>query len=265
VLAKLFLPLIMAHENCSTAAFGKKAGSYEKHAFVQAHAAKWLAQWMPSQQHDLHCLEFGAGTGLLTRHLIGLYEHLESSDIEPAMVKVCQENYPSASHSVRDAWVEQTADIGQWDLIVASSVLQWAREPVHVMANWRNLLTRNGRIIAGFYIQPTLPEMLAVTGGATPLIWKDADGWLEVFKDAHLELVRMQSDTRRYHYPSALEFWKSIHGTGAAVSRKISPSQMMRFFRDYELQFRDAKGVYATWTFCRVELKASSSCRFRKA
>ncbi len=242
----------------AAASFGEKASSYEKHAFVQTHAAEWLAEWMPTENTGTRCLEFGAGTGLLTRHLVGQFEHLECSDIEPAMVKICKEKHPGATHTVRDAWAAHESDAEQWDVVATSSVLQWAKEPVRVMTNWRKLLTADGRIFASLFIQPSLPEMFAVTGGESPLIWRDAEAWQAVFKSAGLELVRMECDTRRYHYPSSLDFWKSIHSTGTSVSRKISPSQMMRFFRDYELQFRDAKGVYATWTFCRVELKASS-------
>ncbi|MFQ3225708.1 MAG: malonyl-CoA O-methyltransferase [Lentimonas sp.] len=253
------MPLTMNRRNENSAAsFGAKASSYEAHAFVQTHAAEWLSQWVPTGQNGTRCLEFGAGTGLLTRHLVDQFEHLECSDIEPEMVRLCKENHPTATHSVRDAWTAHDSDAGQWDLVTASSVLQWAKEPGRVMGNWRKLLKAEGRIIAGFFIQPSLPEMFAVTGGENPLIWRDADSWKTVFEFAGLDIVRMESDERRYHYPSALDFWKSIHSTGTAVSRKISPSQMMRFFRDYELQFRDAKGVYATWTFCRVELKASS-------
>jgi len=249
----------MTPRNANAAAsFGEKASSYEAHAFVQTRAAQWLAQWLPSATDAGRCLEFGAGTGLLTRHLVDQVEHLESSDIEPAMVEICQEKYPSATHCVRDAWAAQPEDRGQWDLIAASSVLQWAKEPVQVMQHWRELLKSDGRILAGFFIEPSLPEMFAVTGGDSPLIWRNDEAWRAVFASAELEIVRMETDERRYHYPSALDFWKSLHSTGTAVSRKISPSQMMRFFRDYELQFRDAQGVYATWTLCRVELKASS-------
>lgn len=241
----------------SVASFGKKASSYEAHAFVQKHAAEWLAQWIPAAQDEIHCLELGTGTGLLTRHLAGKFKHLECTDSEPAMVTLCKDKFPSATHRVRDAWAAQP-DIGQWDLVTASSLLQWAREPHRVMQHWHQLLKPNGRIVAGFFIQPSLPEMFEVTGKVSPLIWRNASVWQSIFTSAGLEVVRMESDTRRYHYTSALNFWKSIHGTGAAVSRRIMPSQMMRFFRDYELQFRDAKGVYATWTFCRVELKACS-------
>lgn len=251
------MPLTMTRRHTNAAAsFGEKAKSYEAHAFVQTHAAEWLSQWMPINS-SCRCLEFGAGTGLLTRHLVDQFGHLECSDIEPTMVKLCQEKFPAATHTVRDAWAVH-ADTAQWDLIAASSVLQWAKEPESVMANWRKLLRPDGRIIVGFFIDPTLPEMFAVTGGDGPLVWRDAQAWKTVFEASGLEVVRIESDTRRYHYSSALEFWKSLHSTGTTVSRKISPSQMMRFFRDYELKFSDTKGVYATWTFCRVELKVSS-------
>lgn len=236
----------------SRASFGKKVSSYEAHAFVQSDAAAWLAEWiLPIKCKS--CLEFGAGTGLLTRHLEGKFEHLECSDIEPAMIELCREKFPSATHSIRDAWKKQP-DTGNWDLVTAASLLQWAKKPKAVMQNWCELLNSGGRILAGLFINPSLPEMFEVTGGAVPLIWRDVSAWKAIFDSADLKIERIETKTKRYHYESALNFWKSIHGTGTAVSRNISPSQMMRFFRNYESQFRDENGVYATWTFCRVEL-----------
>ena len=41
--------------------------------------------------------------------------------------------------------------------------------------------------------------------------------------------------------------WLAIHA--------IYRYEMMRFFRNYESKFSDKDGVYATWTFCRVELR----------
>ena len=240
------------YSEASRASFGKKVGSYEKHAFVQSDAAAWLAEWILPLA-DKRCLELGAGTGLLTHHLEGKFKHLECSDIEPAMVELCRKKFPAAIHSIRDAWQKQP-DIGKWDLITASSVLQWAKEPKTVMQNWRKLLKPDGRIIAGLFIKPSLTEMFEVTGGKTPLIWRNASDWKTIFESAGLEVKRMETKTKLYHYASSLAFWKSIHGTGATVSRKISPGQMMHFFRDYESKFSDKNGVYATWTFYRVEL-----------
>ena len=240
-----------------TASFGKKVKSYETHAFVQSDAAKWLAQWILSIKAK-NCLELGAGTGILTNFLIDKFEHLECSDIEPRMVEFCQKKFPTAKHRILDVWVTQP-DVGKRDIVTASSVLQWAKDPEPVMQNWRQLLKPDGRIIVGLFIQPSLPEMSKITGGKSPLIWRDKVAWHAVFDSAGLQVIRMESKTQRYHYASALDFWKSIHGTGSSVSRRISPSQMMRFFREYESQFRDTKGVYATWTFCRAEMKKKAN------
>lgn len=238
--------------NTRKPSFGSKSKSYEAHAFVQADAAAWLAEWILPLKCK-NCLELGTGTGLLTKHLDGKFEHLECSDIEPSMVALCQSKFPKLTHTVRDAWAKQP-DPGEWDIVTASSVLQWANDPQTVMQNWRALLKPDGRIITGLFVSPSLPEMSEVTGGKSPLIWRDPSDWKAIFESAGLRVEHMESKTVRYHYRSAIDFWKSIHGTGASVSRKISPSQMMRFFRDYESKFRDENGIYATWTFYRAEL-----------
>ncbi len=239
----------------SRASFGEKASSYEEYALVQSDAAAWLAEWV-LQTDCPSCLEFGAGTGLLTHYLEGNFKDIECSDIEPAMVELCREKFPTIVHSIRDAWPRQ-ADKNKWGLVTASSLLQWADDPETVIRNWSELLTENGKIISGLFIEPSLPEMYQVTGGKTPLIWRDISTWKELVKSAGMKVERIEEKTVRYYYKSALDLWKTIHETGTAVSRKISPSQMMRFFRDYESRFQNEKGVYATWTFCRLELAIS--------
>ena len=241
----------------SKASFGKKAKDYEKHAFVQSEAAAWLAEWLPMHACKT-CLELGAGTGLLTNYLKNQFEHLECSDIEPAMVAICRSKFPTLTHRVRDAWAPQS-DTGKWDLVTASSVLQWASNPQTVMQNWRKLLSPRGRILVGLFVEPSLPEMLEVTGGRSPLVWRDEDTWRSIFEAAGFSVVRMESKTQRYSYKSALELWKSVHGTGAAISQKLLPSQMIRFFRDYNAKYYNETGVYATWTSCRAELAIYST------
>jgi len=236
----------------SRASFGLKANSYEQHAFVQSDAAKWLAEWI-LPLNCKNCLELGAGTGLLTHYLENKFEHLECSDIEPSMVEICQSKFPSAVHRVRNAW-EKQPDRGQWDLVTASSVLQWAHDPVNIMQHWSELLKPGGRIITGLFIEPSLPEMSEVTGEESPLIWRNTPTWKTIFESAGLKVERLETKTERYYYKSALDFWKSLHGTGTAISQKVPASRMIRFFRSYESKFSNKDKVYATWTFCRVEL-----------
>ncbi|WP_269522914.1 methyltransferase domain-containing protein [Coraliomargarita parva] len=234
-------------------AFDRKAESYETHAFVQKDAASWLAEWLPATTCHARCLELGAGTGLFSRHLKDRFTKVEISDLAGEMIDLCKQRMPDFDYSQRDAWNAQ-ADSGTWDFVVSSSLLQWSRNPVDCLQHWKALLKPGGRILSGFFVDPTLPEMTAILDGKNPIDWRSPGQWERYAKKAGLDVQRLESQTHRYHYESALHFWKSLHGTGATVSQRMTPSQMMRLLRDYEAKYRNESGVYATWTFCRMEL-----------
>ena len=235
------------------AAFGRKSESYEAHAFVQKDAAQWLAEWLPNDAKALRCLEFGAGTGLLTEHLSKCFGHVEATDIESKMLAKCLERVPGVPHHVRDAWSPQTDD-SQWDYVASSSLMQWATKPAETLAHWSQILKADSRMLLGFFIDPSLPEMTQIIRGEGPVTWRSEAEWAMIFEKSGLNITRMESVTHRYYYDSPLHFWKSLHGTGATVSQRLKPSQMLSFFRDYEAKYKTKKGVYATWTFCRAEL-----------
>ncbi len=236
--------------------FAVKADTYDAHARVQAEAAEWLAEWLPESGPNGPngpVLELGAGTGLFTRHLAERFENLTCTDLSREMLDVCEQRVPGPGYLVQDAW-SPLLNSGTWDLVSACSLLQWATEPAATLAHWRNALHPNGRILAAFFIAPTLAEMEAVMGQPGPVQWRDTPVWQEIFQAAGLRALRIEAETRRYTFNSAMDFWKALHGTGATVSRQLKPSALLRFFRDYEARFPDPAGVYSTWTFCRVEL-----------
>lgn len=235
-------------------AFGKKSDSYDAHAIVQKDAAAWLAEWLPKDSGSDACLEFGCGTGLFTKHLIDHFIQVEATDLETKMVAKCRQRLPQVNVKVRDAWSVQN-DPTPWDFIASSSLLHWAGDPVNTLRNWAALLRKNGRMIIGFFIEPSLPEMCHVIGAERgPVQWRSHNDWNAIYDAAGFKVIRTECKTRRYEYDSPLHFWKSLHGTGAAVSQHMRPSQMLRFFREYESAYHCEKGVYATWTYCRTEL-----------
>lgn len=246
---------MLAPADKTAPAFSRKADTYDTHANVQSDAAHWVAEWLPQDAEDSRCLELGAGTGLFTRHLVKRFGHVECSDLSPQMLRICQERVPAATCRVRDAW-ETPKSQESWDFLASSSLLQWAPCPDRAMRHWSQLIKPGGRLILGFFANPSLPEMMEVIGGEGPVTWRSPEEWGQTFTSAGLEPVRMEAETRNYSYENAMHFWKSLHGTGATVSRRIAPSAMLRFFREYEALFKNGDGVYATWTFCRVELQA---------
>ncbi|PDH31516.1 MAG: hypothetical protein CNE95_00195 [Puniceicoccaceae bacterium MED-G30] len=235
------------------ARFAEKAKSYDAHAKVQAEAAEWLAQWLPPESTCTEVLELGAGTGLFTQHLASQYPNATCTDVSQEMLAVCQERVSGLNYSIQDAW-QPLPKPGTWDLITACSLLQWAPDPLEVVNNWAHALATDGRILTAFFIAPTLPEMEVVMGGTGPVQWRSTAQWQDIFTSVGLRIERFETDSRCYTFASAMHFWKAIHGTGATVSRRIKPSALLRFFRDYEDRFPDPKGVYSTWTFCRAEL-----------
>lgn len=235
-------------------AFARKAGSYDLHASVQADAARWLAEWLPQNTSHESCLELGAGTGLFSQYLANRFKQLECTDISPEMLEHCRERLPEANYRVLDAWEAPSWSDPRWDRITSCSLLQWAPSPTAVLQNWSERLNANGRMSLGFFVAPSLPELDQVLNGASPVKWRSTEEWQDAMLATGLELEQMETMTQRYHYPSALEFWKSLHGTGCNVSRRLTIGTLRRLLREYEAAFKSDAGVYATWTFCRAEL-----------
>ena len=242
------------HTPKESPAFARKAGSYAAHAGVQADAAQWLAEWLPNKPSNASCLELGAGTGIFSKHLANRFRKIESTDISPEMLEHCRERLPEATCRVLDAWAAPKWNEPQWDTICSSSLLQWTPSPVETLQNWSQRLEADGRLLLGFFVAPSLPELDQVLNGNSPVQWRSPEEWQDAMHTAGLHIQRMESQTHRYHHRTALEFWRSLHGTGCNVSRRLSTGTLRRLLREYEAKFTTKSGVAATWTFFRVEL-----------
>ena len=238
--------------------FGRRAQSYDRYAHIQREMADWLSAWLPERGEFGSCLEFGAGTGLLTRHLKGRFDAVEASDGEGSMVDACRQRVRGVNHRQRDAWqVQDSAE--SWDYIASSSLLQWAPAPLQTLRAWRRILAPGGRMLAGLFVSPSLQEMARVLPGAEPLTWRPPGEWAELVRTAGLRILKTESRSRRRSYPSAQALWKSLHRTGAVVPRGIPRRRLIRAWDLYESMFGDPSGVYATWTMCRILAERQSA------
>lgn len=237
-------------------AFHRKACSYDTHAHVQRDTAAWVAEWLPSAGEFGACLEFGAGTGNFTRHLVSRFDRLEASDHAPGMVEQGRQTFPGVNWNQRDAWAPPDGP-GLWDFIASCSLLQWAADPVAVLARWRRLLRPGGRHLSGIYISPSLPEFGSIMPERCPFPWRTGEAWRESFLAAGFAVTRLELRTREYIYPSARALMRQLHGTGATVTGDpLSAGRLRTLLNDYETTYRRPDGVPATWTFCRLEATA---------
>ncbi|HXB01514.1 MAG TPA: methyltransferase domain-containing protein [Opitutaceae bacterium] len=231
------------------ASFGRAAPNYHEHARVQVALADWLAEWLPAK-HDGRALEIGAGPGIFTRKLLPWAGALTATDISPAMGAAGRAALPQVDWRVMSA---EAPEPGLWDWIFCSSMLQWVTDPEKVFAGWRERLAPGGRLLAGLFVEGSLPEWRAVAGEDSPLAWRPAEEWCACLDRAGLRVVRSEVQSRVFKFPSARAFLRSVHGVGGAPQRRLPLGRLRRLLHDYETRFQAPGGVPATWIFFRVE------------
>jgi malonyl-CoA O-methyltransferase len=231
------------------ASFGRAAPNYREHARVQVALADWLADWLPAKR-DGRALEIGAGPGVFTRKLLPWSGALTATDISPAMCAAGRMDLPQVDWRVMSA---EAPAPGTWDWVFCSSMLQWVVDPEKVFAGWRERLVPGGRLLAGLFVEGSLPEWRAVANEDSPLAWRPPEEWCACLGRAGLRVVRSEVQPRVFEFPSARAFLRSVHGVGGAPQRRLPLGRLRQRLRDYEARFHAPAGVPATWMFCRIE------------
>ncbi|MGE9295234.1 MAG: class I SAM-dependent methyltransferase [Puniceicoccales bacterium] len=230
--------------------FDQRARRYAKHAGVQRQMAGWLAEWLPDVAGGT-ALEYGAGEGMFTREAVAQFDSMTSIDVAPGMVAAGRENLPRANWAVGDAWRGDGPELV--DSILSASFLQWAPEPETVFRVWRRKLKLDGKMLHGFYVAPTLPELNALIGEeAGPLQWRSPDVWCAALEVSGFRVAKQEADARVFRYPGALDLLRSLHGVGAVRQGGPAGASLRKVIREYDARHRAADGVASTWTFCRV-------------
>lgn len=234
------------------ASFGRAATRYRRHARVQQEMAAWVAEWLPTDRRG-RALEVGAGPGVFTEKLLPWSGALLATDISPAMCTAGRQALPGATWSVMAA---EMLEGSGWDWIFCSSMLQWTSRPSKILMGWRERLKPGGRVLAGLFVDETLPELRAVTGALGPVEWRTVDQWRADIAKSGLRMERDTLERRVFTYPSALDFWRSLHAVGAAPSKRVTVGQLRRWLRNYDARYAAPTGkgdVTATWSFYRFE------------
>jgi malonyl-CoA O-methyltransferase len=235
--------------NALAASFGRAARNYREHARAQAALADWLAEWLPTKRGG-RAIEIGAGPGVFTRKLLPWAGVLTATDISPAMCAAGRAALPQVEWRVMSA---EAPEPGPWDWMFCSSMLQWAADPEKIFAAWHERLAPGGRLLAGLFVEGSLPEWRTVAGEDSPLAWRTAEEWCARLGRAGLRVARSEVQPRVFEFPSARAFLRSVHGVGGAPQRRLPLGRLRQRLRDYEARFHAPGGVPATWMFCRVE------------
>lgn len=240
-------------------AYENRAASYSRLAIVQRGLASWLAEWLESSRTAAWqtAVEFGAGDGLFTRCAADRYASFIATDISPRMVDQGRRRLPHVTWQVADAWDYAGSAV---DRVFSSSLLQWCPEPERVLRQWRELTLPEGRMLHGIYVSPTLAEWYSLASVQSPLEWRSANRWRQLFHEAGWTLLRSECRTYIQEFPSGLDLVRFLRHTGATCGNSPSLGELRRRIATYERRFpaRDLHGgVTSTWTMLRIEVSAT--------
>jgi malonyl-CoA O-methyltransferase len=230
--------------------FDRRAAQYENHAPVQRAAAAWLAEWLPARLEGA-TLELGAGTGLFTRHLVANTDRLLVSDIAPQMVHAGRQAVPQAGWSVADATNPPSGHSYQW--LVNCSLVQWLPDPLAAFRAWHRAGAPGARLLAGWFVRGTLREFLAVCPDSSPFLWRDADEWLEILREAGWTPLRHEQRTFTRRHSDGAAMLREVHNAGAVIPRRFSIAPLRQALRDYDQRHRTSNGVATSFEFLRLE------------
>jgi SAM-dependent methyltransferase len=230
--------------------FDDHAHSYDQHAAPQRRFAEALAAFAPFHLGD-RVLELGAGTGFLTNALLAQGASVEATDNSPAMVAIGKFNAPTAVWSVRNAFTK----IPPTSAIASSGLLHWAADPVAVLKNWHDALPKKGRLLLGVPCDPCLYELRDLMGEG-PLRWRDETQWLQILSHAGFEVKAHGVLESEEIYPSAIDLFRALHGSGVTGAPRMSPGTLRALIRDYDRLHPKAEGVVATWAWLLVDAVA---------
>ncbi len=230
--------------------FDDFAHSYSENAFIQKDLIDWAIPFLdiiPFKNQSI--IELGAGTGLLTKHLLEKNRGpILATDSSARMIIEGRRQVPKVDWQFMDAW-NASPNFGH---IFSSSLLQWAPDPRLVIANWAKNLSIGGTIHALFFIDQTLWELRQLISLENRIQWQTRSQWEQIFKNAGLEVHLCRDLVKCYKFRSGLDLLKNLKQTGTCLKNSICGSYLKKIIRDYDKEFSFQEGVYSTWHFCQI-------------
>jgi trans-aconitate methyltransferase len=227
------------------ASFHRAAATYAAYAAPQAALAAALAAWVPPAARRGRALEFGAGPGLLTAHLLPWSGSYHATDAAAGMVRLGEVRCPAAAWSVRDA--REPAGLGPVSSIFACGLLQWLDQPAVTLRRWRAEITPGGSLTLGVWLPGTLGELESLLPNAAPVRWRSPREWENIVTHAGFALERSDVWEHRSLHSSAHSLLRAVHTMGLAPRRAVGPGRLRTVLRRYDELFATSSGVSATW------------------
>ncbi|MFY0310236.1 malonyl-ACP O-methyltransferase BioC [Leisingera sp. D0M16] len=222
--------------------FRRGLESYHRNASVQAEIAAQLAEMLQAQGAPGQfgaALEFGCGTGHLTRQLLHRYRigSLLLNDLVPEAAFALQALEGAEQPQVRfEAGPVESLPLPQeLDLIASASTVQWIPDLPALTARLAARLKPGGWLALSGFGRGQFRELAALGSAAAAPSYLDAGEWRAVLPES-LNLLAVTQAPVVLEFDNALALLKHLRQTG--VNGHAQQSWSRRHLRDFEDAYR---------------------------
>ena len=246
--------------------FNRSASAYESHAEIQSRMAEKLVG-LSQDLHPGNILEFGCGTGILTRRLLQRFPiaSLLATDAASAMLDEARKrtgarSSDSLKFAEQDAGGSTKASLeissqSPYGLLASNALVQWFSNLENHLRFASQLVKPHGAYLVSGFAQSNFPELNSILaqppfsyqtfpGQDSESIRKAADraGWkVETIQEwEEVELL-----------PSAMEVLHRIQALGSTRDPKeggrLNRKNLNYLITEYERRFSQPEGVRLTW------------------
>jgi len=253
--------------------FSAAAPVYDSLADVQRKAAGRLMALVDNCPAPKRILEVGCGTGVLTALLSRRFPsaNIDAVDISPAMIARARHNL---QENGRINWI--VSDVRgllraePYDLIASSCVLHWVTPLEPVFERLNALLNHEGHAALALMTSGTFAELHASRKRIAPhkpprVIMPAEDKVSEALFNAGMAVMIEKRESLRQNFSSAGELVRHLHRqglTGGNVPSNrhaLNRTELFRLIEDYDSNYRDYTGVFASYRLYCVGARKSAS------
>lgn len=244
--------------------FDRAAATYGRHSAVQERMASRLAALLPEGFVPASAIEFGCGTGHLTRELVARWPECAylATDGSRSMAEACRSRLEvefapeGMPEGCRFAIVDARAfdPAGSYDLAASNALVQWFPDLRPHFGAVAAALSPGGICLVSGFCRGHFPELNAILA-EPPFTYPEAVGHAldevtAALESAGLSVQVCRSEEWGLVYRDPAAFLAAIQGTGASRrpdGARMSRANLRHLFEQYAARFAREGGVYATW------------------
>ena len=228
--------------------FSAASASYDAEAQAQRQIASRL--WALAAPHIVPAaaiLEIGAGTGLLTQHILSAQpKSLTVNDLYTSpQVQALAQQEPGVL-SVREGNAETLDFCGPYDAICSASTVQWFADIKGFFHRCARYLPKGGLLAFSSFLPGNLHEVAELTG--VGLDYADAAD-LQNYLEQEFELVAMEQGKITLHFASPHDVLLHLRNTGVTGIRSVgwNKRRYLEFVDGYITRYSTGQGVRLTY------------------